>query len=250
MHRIYLPNVPCDGSDFPLSRGDAKKILRVLKLDPGDEIWLWDEEGREYRAEITRTAGISVYVRVLEEHSKDVESPLRLVLVQGIPKGGKFEFIIQKATELGVWRFYPAVTERTVVRIPPERRESRLRRWQKVAQEAARQCGRVRIPQIMPVTPFAEILNNIEPDAHRVILWEGEAGENSLKRYLRSFAQSTQAPVYLFVGPEGGLSAREIKLGRSYGCVTVTLGSRILRTETAGLIGLSLILYEWGDLGG
>ncbi|HHV34141.1 MAG TPA: 16S rRNA (uracil(1498)-N(3))-methyltransferase [Syntrophomonadaceae bacterium] len=250
MHRFYLPNVPCDVSDFPLSRGDAKKILRVLKLEPGDEIWLWDEEGKEYRSEITKTAGMSVFVRVLEECRKDVEPPLRLVLVQGIPKGNKFEFIIQKATELGVWRIYPAVTERTVVRIPSERRESRLRRWQKVAQEAARQCGRVRIPQIMPIIPFVEILRNDDPDAYRMVLWEREAEDNSIKRYLREYQQFTQAPVHLFVGPEGGLSPREVELAKSYGCVTVTLGPRILRTETAGLIGLSLILYEWGDLGG
>lgn len=250
MHRFYLPAVPCDASDFPLSRGDSKKILRVLKLGPGDEIWLWDQEGREYRAEITRTVGRSVYARVLEEHKKAVESPLRLVLVQGIPKGDKFEFIIQKATELGVYRIYPAVTERTVVRIPSERQESRLRRWQVVAREAARQCGRVQIPQVMPISPFVEILRNIEPDAQRMILWEQEAEENSIKKYLRQCERSTHTPVYLFVGPEGGLSAREVEIARSYGCVTVTLGPRILRTETAGLIGLSLILYEWGDLGG
>lgn len=88
MHRFYLPTVPCEPGDFPLPRRDAKKILRVLKLNPGEEILLWDEEGREYLAQITKTEGMSVYVRVLEEHTKEVESPLRLVLVQGIPKGG------------------------------------------------------------------------------------------------------------------------------------------------------------------
>jgi 16S rRNA (uracil1498-N3)-methyltransferase len=246
-----LPALPRDAADFPLSRGDARKILRVLKLDRGDEVWLWDEEGREYRAVITKTAGMSVYVRVLEERGRDVESPLRLALVQGIPKGDKFEFIIQKATELGVWRIYPAVTERTVVRIPAERRESRLRRWQAVAREAARQCGRVQIPQVMPAAPLDEILTcDHDPAAHRMFLWERETGDNSLKGYLLSRAQSPAAPVYVFVGPEGGFSAREAELARSCGCAAVTLGSRILRTETAALIGLSLILYEWGDLGG
>lgn len=250
MHRFYLPTVPCESGDFPLPRGDAKKILRVLKLDQGEEILLWDEEGREYLAQITKTERMSVYVRVLEEHVKEVESPLRLVLVQGIPKGGKFEFIIQKATELGVCSIYPAITERTVVKLPPERRDNRLRRWQTVAQEAARQCGRVQIPEIMPVASFAEILKNIEADAHRLILWEGETEENSLKEYLRKHTETQQTPVYLFIGPEGGLSVQEVKLAQSYGCVAVTLGPRILRTETAGLVGLSLILYEWSDLGG
>lgn len=250
MHRFYLPTVSSESTDFPLSRRDAKKILRVLKLNPGEEILLWDEEGREFVAQITKAEGMSVYVRVLEEHTKEVESPLRLVLVQGIPKGGKFEFIIQKATELGVCSIYPAITERTVVKLPPERRNNRLRRWQTVAQEAARQCGRVQIPEVKPVASFAEILNDIEADAHRIILWEGETEGNSLKEYLSKHTETQQTPVYLFIGPEGGLSVQEVELAQSYGCVALTLGPRILRTETAGLVGLSLILYEWSDLGG
>jgi 16S rRNA (uracil1498-N3)-methyltransferase len=247
VHRFYVPAVPSN-EVFPLSRRDARKILRVLKLSPGEEILLWDDEGREYRALITRTEGMSVYVQVLEEHNREVESPLRLVLVQGIPKGDKFEFIIQKATELGVWRIYPAVTERTVVRIPPERQASRRERWQSVAREAARQSGRVHIPEIMPVSPLNEVLDEIERDSHRIILWESEK-EAGLKEYLRS-SRPPQTPVYLFIGPEGGFSEQEVDCCINNRCTSVTLGPRILRVETAGLIVLSLILYEWGDLGG
>ncbi|MFY9141016.1 MAG: 16S rRNA (uracil(1498)-N(3))-methyltransferase [Thermacetogeniaceae bacterium] len=247
MHRFYVPAVPLD-EDFPLPRRDAKKILRVLRLSPGEEILLWDDEGREYRAQITRAEGMSVYVKVLEEQSKEVESPLPLVLVQGIPKGDKFEFIIQKATELGVWRVYPALTERTIVRIPPERQGSRRERWQSVAREAARQSGRVQIPEIMPITTLTELVQNIEKDAHRLILWEGEKG-TGLKDYLRQ-NKPNQGAVYLFVGPEGGFSRQEVDFCINNSFTSVTLGPRILRTETAGLVSLSLILYEWGDLGG
>ena len=247
MHRFYVPAVPLN-EDFPLPRRDAKKILRVLRLSPGEEILLWDDEGREYRAQITRAEGMSVYVKVLEEQSKEVESPLPLVLVQGIPKGDKFEFIIQKATELGVWRVYPALTERTIVRIPPDRQGSRKERWQSVAREAARQSGRVQVPEIMPVTTLTELVQNIEKDAHRLILWEGEKG-TGLKDYLRQ-NKPTKGSVYLLIGPEGGFSQQEVEFCINNSFTSVTLGPRILRTETAGLVSLSLILYEWGDLGG
>ena len=247
MHRFYVPAVPLN-EDFPLPRKDARKILRVLRLSPGEEILLWDDEGREYRAVITRAEGMSVYVQVLKEHNKKVESPLRLVLMQGIPKGDKFEFIIQKATELGVWRVYPALTERTIVRIPPERQASRKERWQSVAREAARQSGRVQIPEIMPIATLTELVQDIEKDAHRIILWEGEKG-TGLKDYLRR-NKPTKGAVYLFIGPEGGFSQQEVEFCINNSFTSVTLGPRILRTETAGLVSLSLILYEWGDLGG
>lgn len=247
MHRFFLPSVPREG-EFPLSQGDSRKICRVLRLAPGDEILLWDETGKEYHALVSRVAGPQVFVRVLAEREALVESHLRLALVQGIPKGDKLELIIQKATELGAWRIYPAVTERTVVRIPPEKKEGRLRRWQAIAREAARQCGRVHIPEVMDVSPLEEIWTGIEPEAPKIILWERETG--GLKEFLRGNSPPLHAPVYLFVGPEGGLSEREVEQGRTCGAVYVRLGPRILRAETAGLVGLSLVLYEWGDLGG
>ncbi|MGB9791100.1 MAG: 16S rRNA (uracil(1498)-N(3))-methyltransferase [Thermacetogeniaceae bacterium] len=248
MQRFYMPSFPARGEEFPLSPENARKASRVLRLIPGDEIILWNEAGSEYRALITKVTGQFVYVRVLEEVENDAESPLSLRLVQGIPKGDKLELIIQKATELGVQKIYPVVTERTVVRIPEERRASRLKRWQAIAREAARQCGRVRIPEVAEIDTLEGIWRHVEGDAIKLICWEeGVAG---LKAYLRSFSAPPQVPVYLFVGPEGGFSAREVEACVARGGVVVSLGPRILRTETAGLIGLSLLLYEWGDLGG
>ncbi|MDN5375868.1 MAG: rRNA (uracil1498-N3)-methyltransferase [Thermacetogenium sp.] len=247
MHRFYLPSVPL-GREFPLPREDSRKICRVLRLAPGDEILLWDAAGREFCALITRRGGQQVFARVLAERNTDVEPDLRVALVQGIPKGDKFEFIIQKATELGVWRIYPAVTERTVMRIPPEKRRKRLERWRVIAREAARQCGRVCIPEVMEISPLEDIWTGIEPEALKILLWERE--RCGLKEFLRENSPPPHAPVYLFVGPEGGLSEQEVERGRTYGAGGVNLGPRILRTETAGLVGLSLVLYEWGDLGG
>jgi 16S rRNA (uracil1498-N3)-methyltransferase len=247
VHRFYLPSVPL-GREFPLPQEDSRKICRVLRIAPGNEILLWDATGREYCALITRRDGQRVFARVLAERNTDVEPDLRVALVQGIPKGDKFEFIIQKATELGVWRIYPAVTERTVVRIPPEKRRKRLERWRVIAREAARQCGRVCIPEVMDISPLEEIWTGIEPEALKILLWERETC--GFKEFLRENFPPPHTPVYLFVGPEGGLSEQEVERGRTYGAGGVSLGPRILRTETAGLVGLSLVLYEWGDLGG
>ncbi len=248
MHRFYLSSVPPGAEELPLSPEDARKICRVLKLAPGDEIILWNESGVEYRALITKVTGQFVYVRVLEELENTAESPLFLNLVQGIPKGDKLELIIQKATELGVRRIYPIVTERTVVRIPEERRASRLQRWQSIAREAARQCGRVRIPEIAEINTLDGIWGILETGAIKLICWERETA--GLKAYLRRFGRPPRVPVYLFVGPEGGFSPQEVAACIGRGGITVSLGPRVLRTETAGLIGLSLVLYEWGDLGG
>jgi 16S rRNA (uracil1498-N3)-methyltransferase len=190
-------------------------------------------------------AGYHVYVKILKEREPAVESPLRITLVQGIPKGDKIEFIIQKATELGAWGVCPVITERTVVQVTPERKNSRVRRWQAIAAEAARQSGRVRAPGVAEIATFEALCEGLEPGACKLIFREGEA--YGLKEYLRNTAPSS--PVYLFIGPEGGFSPREVEAVLARGGVAVSLGRRILRTETAGLVSLSLLQYEWGDLG-
>lgn len=248
MHRFYLPSVSLRGTEFPLAREESRKICRVLRLRPGSEIALWDATGTEYSALITRIEGQQVFVRVLAEQERAVEAPLKLALVQGIPKGSKFDYIIQKATELGVWRICPAVTERTIVKISREKRGKRQQRWQMIASEAARQSGRVQIPEVMGIAPLEEICAGIESDCLKILLWEREA--SGFKEFLRRNSPPPQAPVYLFVGPEGGFSEQEVARCLADGGVSVSLGPRILRTETAGIVGLSLVLYEWGDLGG
>jgi len=249
VHRFFLPFLPPGREEFPLPPGQTKKIRRVLKLGAGDEIVLWDEEGTEYRARITKAAGRRVYVKILDRREPAVEPPLRVALIQGVPKGDKIELIIQKAAELGVWSICPVITERTVARVPPERRRSRLRRWQAIAREAARQCGRVHTPLIAEIAALDELWEGLKGEVYKLIFREGEG--RGLKAYLRENAPpSSHAPVYLFVGPEGGFSSREVAAGITAGAVPVSLGPRILRTETAGLVALSLLLYEWGDLGG
>lgn len=247
MHRFFLPTVSPGVPEFPLSPGDTGKICQVLRLRPGTEILLWDNAGREYRARITRIAGRLVYVQVVTEWENSRESPLPVVLVQGIPKGDKMDLVIQKATELGVWEVCPVLTERTVVQVPLERRHSRLQRWQAIAREAARQSGRQRIPVISEIISLSAFWERPAPGSCKLVCWEQEG--RGLKDYLRSSLPPPDGSVYLFIGPEGGFSQAEVARGLEQGAVTVSLGRRILRTETAGLVGLSLVLYEWGDLG-
>jgi len=247
VHRFYLPSV-APVEEFPLTPEDSRKAIRVLKLAPGETIQIWDSDSKEYDALITKVTGLIVYAQVLSVQTPTVESPLPVVLVQGIPKGDKMELIIQKATEVGARMICPLVTERTVVKLTPERRRSRRERWQTIAKEASRQCGRVHIPEVYDIRGFAEIWSVMEPEAVKLLCWESET--TSLKKYLRNHKPTGTAPVYLVIGPEGGLSAGEVETAREYGAVPVSLGPRILRTETAGLVALSLVLYEWGDLGG
>jgi 16S rRNA (uracil1498-N3)-methyltransferase len=246
LHRFYVPLVAPEG-EFPLSREQTRKITRVLKLAPGARIALWDNAGKEYEALITNVTGQIVYVRVTGERQAAPEPPLRVTLVQGIAKGEKMDLIIQKATEIGVARICPVTTERTVVQIPPERRPGRLERWQSIAAEAARQSGRVNIPEIAPITDLSGLFGQAEREALRLILWEEESA--GLKTLLRSEPPGA-AGVCLLIGPEGGLSRQEVEAGRAQGWRSVSLGPRLLRTETAGLIAAALLLYEWGDLGG
>jgi 16S rRNA (uracil1498-N3)-methyltransferase len=243
-----MPSLDSPGEEILLDSRNSRKILKVLRLQPGEEILLWDGEGREFRASIKKVLGTRVAVQIVERMQPKPEPPLRVVLVQGIPKGEKFDLIIQKATELGVWTISPVVTERTVVHIPEEKKAARQRRWQEIATEAARQSGRTHIPEVTAITPFSFIWQQLGPESFKLIFWEGET--QSLKQVLRRVNLTEFSAVYLFIGPEGGFAKREIEEAVACGAVPVSLGPRVLRTETAGLVALSLVLYEWGDLGG
>jgi len=243
-----MPSLNSTEEEILLDPRNSRKILKVLRLKPGEEILLWDGEGKEFRACIKKIRGTRVSVELLERTQPEPEPPLRVILVQGIPKGEKFDLIIQKATELGVWAIHPVVTERTVVRIPEDKKASRQRRWQEIATEAARQSGRIHIPEVTKIIPFSLLWQQLGSGSLKLIFWEG--GTQPLKQVFRRVNLSEYSAVYLFIGPEGGFEKEEVEEAVAHGAVPVSLGPRILRTETAGLVALSLILYEWGDLGG
>jgi 16S rRNA (uracil1498-N3)-methyltransferase len=217
----------------------------VLRLGPGDVVLAADGAGRDYTVRI-ETLGPAAEGTVLGVARRAVESPLAVTLVQGIPKGERMETIVRAATELGAARIVPVVVERTVVTLEPSRWRERARRWQRVAKEAAKQSGRAVVPDVVAPAPFAAWLAAAGPVDLALCLWEGE--RRPLGDVLASIA-TPPASAAIIVGPEGGLARAEVEQARDRGFVTVGLGPRILRTETAGPAVLAIVQSRFGDLG-
>mgnify|MGYP002403718807 CR=1 FL=1 len=169
-------------------------------------------------------------------------------MLQGIAKGDKMDFIIQKCTELGIRRIIPVVTKRTVVQLTQEKAKKRQERWQRIAEETAKQSQRGLIPEVKEVTPLEEALKDLG-DQPLLIPWEEEKVQ-TMKEVLQANKENNNSSLALLIGPEGGLDPEEVALAKTYQGIPVTLGPRILRTETAGMAALTMILYELGDLGG
>lgn len=226
-------------------RDESRHLAHVLRLRPGDTVIATDGAGRDYTVRL-ETVGDAATGTILGEAARHAESPLAVTLLQGVPKGDRMERIVRAATELGVARVCPVLTERTVVRLEAARWRERARRWQRVAREASKQCGRAIVPAVDAPRPLAEWL----PEAARadlgLCLWEGAR----LPLSSALAAQDTSpASAVVLVGPEGGLAAAEVDLARAHGMVVVGLGTRLLRTETAGPAVLAVLQARWGDLG-
>lgn len=233
--------------------GDEHRYLtRVLRVEVGDHVVLFDGLAEEAEAEVTRIGPRATELRVIERRTAVILDRPSVTLVQALSKGDKLDFIIQKSTELGVMRIVPVSSARAVVRPEPGRAMARQVRWQKIAREAARQSGRVDIPEVSPVTPLETALHEANPQALRLFLWEG-ARSTSLRSVLpaKKPANSVDGPllISLVVGPEGGFANDEVDLARSLGFHVVGLGPRVLRTETAPIVALSILGYRLGDLG-
>lgn len=244
MHRFAIAPERIDGSRVTFDRQETRHLARVLRLGPGDLVLATDGLGREYTVRID-ALGAAATGTVLAAAPRPTESPIAVTLVQGVPKGDKMEAIIRAATELGVTRIVPALTARTVVRLEEDRRRERVRRWQRVAREAAKQCGRAAVPEVTEPVPLSRALEDARHVALRICLWE--AARCPLGEILRGVAGMPGA-VALAVGPEGGLSASEVAQAEGAGWAIAGLGPRILRVETASMTAVALIGATFGDL--
>ncbi|MGI9860785.1 16S rRNA (uracil(1498)-N(3))-methyltransferase [Moorella naiadis] len=244
-HHFFLSTVAAPGEMVLLEGENAHHAVRVLRLRRGENITLADSGGRGYRARIASVNGDRVAVEVTEPLAS-TEPSLRVTLLQGWPKGDKLDLIIEKCTELGVARISVLTTERAVPRPDPAAAARRRERWQQKALAAARQSGRHRIPEVSGPLGLLEALAGLAPGSLLLVPWEEERSLG-LRDVLARLPAVTE--VTLLVGPEGGLSPAEIELIRNYGGRPVTLGPRILRTETAGLACLAAVMYALGDLG-
>jgi 16S rRNA (uracil1498-N3)-methyltransferase len=213
----------------------------VLRLKPGALVAVFDGTGVEYEGIVAETHGRCVTVRVRARTVPAVESPLRLTLAQALVKGEKFDLVVQKATELGVARIVPLVTHRTIVgAYSPQR----LERWRRIALEAAKQSRRTRLVQIEEPQPVRSLLEPL----HEPALFCAEREGAPLREIATQWAGAPPRRLLIFIGPEGGWTDEEIAAARRAGALLLSLGPRILRTETAGLVVLSMVQFLWGDL--
>ena len=200
------------------------------------------KNGRECIGEIEVPGKDKTTVRINEIRECESEPPVKVTLYQSVSKGERMDLTIQKAVELGVGRIVPVFSERCVVR--PEKKDSKRERWQKIALEAARQSGRGIVPEVAEPMLFKDALKSASAASDLILIpWEEEKGE-TLKQRLRSEDRDKLSEIAVFIGPEGGFSGNEASMAKTNGAISVTLGKRILRTETAGPAVLAMILYE------
>lgn len=243
MHRFFIPQLYA--AEMVIKDVDAKHISKVLRMQPGDKIQIVSDDGVTAIAEIVSLQADNVVVKCLEKLAESHEPSVKITLAQGLAKGEKMDFIIQKAVEMGASSIVPVAMEHSVVRLEGAKADKKVERWQKIAEAAAKQSKRDIIPQVQPVQTMQQMLANNDLQ-HKIIAYECE-DRLGLKTALQRCDNLRE--LLLIIGPEGGISEFELELARKNGAVPVSLGKRILRAETAGVVALSAILYETGDLG-
>jgi len=238
--RLYCDLVLSPGAEIALPEAAARHAVSVLRLQVGDTLNLFNGEGGEYRAALVAVSKRETRARLLEFHATERESPVDITLALGISSGERMDYSLQKATELGVSAIQPLATERSVVKLAGERADKRLQHWQHVVIAACEQCGRNRVPAVAPVQKFFSYLAAVDRDK-RLLLLSPDAATP-----LKSVRQS--ASMVLMVGAEGGLAPAECEAAAACGFEPVSLGPRILRTETAPVAALAVLQALWGDL--
>ncbi|MEN6356953.1 MAG: 16S rRNA (uracil(1498)-N(3))-methyltransferase [Armatimonadota bacterium] len=241
-HRRFLINPnQINGSDAVISGETARQITKVLRLKEGDMICLLDGLGNEHSALITSISKDHVSTRIITTNLCDREPKLRLTLAICLPKGDRLDLIVQKCAELGISKYIIVNSERVVTRLDESKAADRLARWRKIAGEAVEQCGGARLPEVNGIISFSELPSEIKKNDLALVAWEEEQSV-SLKGALQENAGAKS--VMLIIGPEGGLTEDEVETAKSVGAVCVSLGRRVLRTETAAIAGCAAILYE------
>jgi 16S rRNA (uracil1498-N3)-methyltransferase len=245
--RLFIDETRLAEDLIVLSDEDHRYLTRVLRLGLDDKVILFDGKGGEAEARIVRVGPRALEAKIEERRHGDKARGPDITLIQALPKAEKFDWVVQKCTELGVSRIIPVSTDRAVVRLTDLRASGRRTRWQKIAREAARQCGRNHVPDVEAVTPFDVALRSTNKDAFRVLFWEG-ARQHPLRSLLPP-KESSPERVVLAIGPEGGFDQAEADLAREIGFLHAGLGPHVLRSETAALAALAIVGFAFGDLG-
>ena len=251
MHRFFvsLGQVDAINNTILITGDDVKHIRTVLRLKEGEELEICDGEGRDYRVYIDTIDEEKIYTKIVESSQSIKESSIQVVLYQSLPKSIKMDFIIQKCTELGIHSIVPISTNRTIVKIGNQKAEmKKLQRWQRIAYEAAKQSKRGRVPYIDKIHNMENIWEELRQNDLNIIAYENE-NTQGLKQILDNHSAVIKK-IGIIIGPEGGFEEQEIEKANANGVLSITLGPRILRTETAGLATLIMVMYALGDIGG
>jgi 16S rRNA (uracil1498-N3)-methyltransferase len=246
VRRFVLPPEALVGDEVVLTGELYRYAIRVLRLGPGSPVLLSDGRGREWQGRIETVERLRAVVAIYDKTAATATAAgPRITLYQGLPKGEKLDLILQKGTELGAAAIIPFMGERSVVRIPPDRAGERIERWQRIVREASRQSQRTAVPEVDFAPDLARVLSTAGQTV-KLLLWEEEKTTR-----LRETLAALPAPesVAVLVGPEGGFSGAEAQAAQAGGFIPVSLGSRVLRTETAGLAMLAILQFYWGDMG-
>lgn len=243
MNQFFVEPAQIQDKKIVITGKDVNHIKNVLRMKIGEELSVSNGvDGKEYRGIIEEFTEDAVVCSLAFVKEDGVELPSRVYLYQGLPKADKMELIIQKAVELGVYEVIPVATKRAVVKLDEKKSKSKIARWQAISEAAAKQSKRAIIPKVAEVLSFKEALNDCKKAEVKVIPYELAEGMDKTKEIISSLKPGQD--VAIFIGPEGGFDESEIETAIGTGVVPVTLGKRILRTETAGFTILSWIMYQ------
>lgn len=252
MTRLFLPSKKTSQEKIIIDGENARYLSLVLRVKPGEQLVIFDGSGYRYICKVLSVHKKGVVVKKIGEEPYSVESPVLIVLAQGLPKSDKMDFIVQKSTELGVSRIIPLITEHSQVR-----HTEKVERWRRIAMSASQQCGREKIPEIEKIVRFEEFIvlkeekdNSLNEDDKGEkslgIIFSEEQRERNIKKVLSTFKDAKH--ITLLIGPEGGFIHEEVRQALQHGFIEASLGPRILRTETAAIAAISIIQYELGDM--
>jgi len=246
MRRFFVDRIMEHNGLCVISGSEARHMTKVLRMIRGDRFILMDDKGQRFESHIESLSPKEVIVSLDKKIPAPPPSPVHITICQSLLKSGPMDYMIRKTSELGVNLILPFISERTVVKFDRDRSDNKMKHWQNVLQSAAKQSGRERPADMSPPKGFCETVSRFKnEDALKVIFWEDE-NSRGLKSVLKTI--SPAAGFVGIVGPEGGITAREVEAAKEAGFISVSLGSRILRAETAAVLITGIVQYEWGDL--
>jgi 16S rRNA (uracil1498-N3)-methyltransferase len=247
MHRFFVDDGNIDENNILIEGEDVNHISKVLRLRTGEKISVSNGRGKEFICTLSEINKKQVICKINEEFQNQTEAPISITLFQGLPKAQKMDLIIQKCVEIGIYKIQPVITERVVIKVEGKDLSNKIERWRRIAEEAAKQSKRGIIPEIAEPISFSEAIEMLKDMNLSVVPYEKEDARG-LKEVLKQGLNAKT--IGILIGPEGGFDEGEIERCLNLNVKPVTLGPRILRTETAGFVASTIILYEIGDMGG